>query len=416
MGERGDVHPVTLRFLDDGLEARYQLEEGAKGRTGVLIAALAAAILWPVAALILPSATGLSTQVAWTAAGAGSVAALACAWFGRSADTVNRQHIALVSLTAGSGLVIIAISVAVDAFHGYAVAAVMLLHLFSFVSGTRFVIAAVRSLAIAIGFTVAAIISESEASLALDVFLFVTATIASSLGLRRSEREQRRVYHQRLVIAEQADEADRLLLNILPAAISVRLRKGESPIADAYPAVSVLNADLKGFTPYSVQQPEEVVIRFLSELFLCFDNLVEELGLEKIKLTGDGYVAAGGLPDPIDDHATRVVELGIAMIEASRDLREAAGLELRVGIDSGAVSGGVIGNRRFAYDLWGNTVNLAERLQSSCVPGRVHVSEATYRLTNDRFAYESRDPIELAGIGVVSTFLVAAEEHASRRD
>lgn len=410
---RGDLHPLTLRFVDDRLEEQFQTEEGAKGKPGFKITALAATILWAIAAVVIPMATDITSPAAWGSAGAMSAASLVCYWFGRRADTLDRQHFAIAWLTVGNGLVIIVLGVVSGAFQGYAVSAIMLLYAFGFVTGTRFIFALMRTVLIAIGFAVAVVTYATETSLALDVFLFVAASIGSVLALRRFEGERRRVHHQRLVISEQAtelqqekEETERLLLNILPASISVRLRRGESPIADSYPSVSVLFADLQGFTPYAARLGAAEVTRLLSDLFLCFDDLVAERGLEKIKTIGDAYMAAGGLPDPLEDHAVKIVDLGLSMVEETRELFEASGMAIRVGINSGPASGGVIGSRKFAYDVWGNTVNFASRLQSMGLPGRVHVSEATHQLAEGAFDFEARDPLDIPGIGVVNTYLV----------
>ncbi len=415
LAESGQLHGFTLRFRDDDVEREFQLVEGAKGLIGFKIAALAAAILWAIAAVVIPFATGIPAQVAWIAGGSMSVASLACYLFGRRATTLDRQHFAISWLTAGNGLVIIAMGVAAAAFRGYVVGGIMLLFMFGFVAGTRFIYALMRTVVIGVGFTAAALTYPEQTGLALDVFLLATASIANVLGLRRSESERRRLHYQQLVIIQQSEalelekeETERLLLNILPKSISLRLRRGESPIADSFPSVSVLFADLQGFTPYAAKLPPAEVTMLLSELFICFDDLVSERGLEKIKTIGDAYMAAGGLPDPLEDHALRVVDLGVAMIESTRELCARAGLDLRVGINSGPVSGGVVGRRKFAYDIWGPTVNKAARLQTTGLAGRVQVSDTTHDLTTAAFDYEPRGEIELQGLGPVRTFLVAS--------
>src|SRR5690606_122009 len=185
-----------------------------------------------------------------------------------------------------------------------------------------------------------------------------------------------------------------------------RLRSGESPIADSYSSVSVLFADIVGFTPLAAAMRPTEVIEFLSELFVSFDRMVEERGLEKIKTIGDAYMAVGGLPDPLEGHAVRVVDLGIEMIRAISNRPDGRALNLRIGVHSGPVAGGVIGRRRFAYDVWGDTVNLASRLEQQGVAGRVHVSEATGALISERFMVQPRGPVELRGHGAMNTFFV----------
>ena len=232
-------------------------------------------------------------------------------------------------------------------------------------------------------------------------------------ALRRLERDRRQGFHQQLVIAEQSEElaqekeeSERLLLNILPASVSARLRKGESPIADNYPSVSVLFADIVGFTPLTSRLNASEVIELLSELFVCFDQLVEERGLEKIKTIGDAYMAAGGLPDPLDGHAVQVVDLGLAMLRETRRLCHQPELHLRIGVHSGPAAGGVIGRRKFAFDVWGDTVNVASRLEQHGVPGRIHISAVTGSLIEGRFLVEPRGSVELRGHGPMETFLI----------
>jgi class 3 adenylate cyclase len=149
------------------------------------------------------------------------------------------------------------------------------------------------------------------------------------------------------------------------------------------------------------------VITMLSGLFSLFDDLVAERGLEKIKTIGDAYMAVGGLPDPLPDHALRVVDLAMAMQAYTGSSQHFPGLSLRIGIHSGPVAGGVIGTRKFAYDVWGRTVNIAARIEAGGVPGRIHVSEETRRLTGDAIQYEPRGVVELRGIGPMTTYLVS---------
>jgi class 3 adenylate cyclase len=149
------------------------------------------------------------------------------------------------------------------------------------------------------------------------------------------------------------------------------------------------------------------VVGLLGRLFARFDELVAERGLEKIKTIGDAYMVAGGLPEPLADHAARVVDLGLAMIDvAAEEGGRMADLRLRVGVNSGPVIGGVIGHRKFAFDIWGETVNIASRLESQGIPGRVHISAATWRLVHEQFDAEPRGPIHLRGQGPLETFTV----------
>ena len=412
--DRGDLRPLTVGFVDPELEHRYQVEEGAVAIGGYRIICAASMVAWLAAIVLLPLGTDLSPRLSIAVGGpmvaASTLSLLLSVW----ATTLNRQHLVASLLTAANGLVIIWLALRADFFEGYAVAGIMVLFVFGFVSRTRFVYAAVRTTIIAAGFLVAMATFDGDGSLVVDAFFFVLAAVGTLLALRLLERDRRRVWYQQLVIVDQAaaiDEerrtSDRLLLNVLPASISERLKAGEFPIADTFPAVSVIIADIVGFTPLSATMSASDVITMLSGLFSHFDDLVAVRGLEKIKTIGDAYMAVGGLPEPLTDHAGRVVDLGLAMVAAG-----AAGdwppVSLRVGVHSGPVAGGVIGSRKFAYDVWGDTVNVAARLEQSGVAGRVHVSEQTRLLLSDRFVFEPRGPVELRGLGSVPTYLVVA--------
>jgi class 3 adenylate cyclase len=411
MMDRGGLHPFSLQFRDGDLERRFQEGEGAAGLAGYRIITGATVVLWVLAAFIFPVGTEIDWSLAILAAGSmavvGAVAFAASAW----AVTMNRQHLLAATLTSANGLVLLLLAWEGGAIRGYAVAAILLLFVFGFVSRTRFVFAILRTVVIAVGLAVAVVAYPSPQELALDVFIYVAASAASLLGLRMIERNRRQVWHQRLVIEEQtaaieAERArsDRLLLNVLPAAVSERLKDGESPIADDFSAVSVLFADIVGFTALAATMAAHDVIEMLSGLFSMLDELVVERGLEKIKTIGDAYLAVGGIPEQMEDHAMRVVELGTAMLDAVG--AHEAGVTLRIGIHSGPVAGGVIGTQKFAYDVWGNTVNIAARLQQAGVPGRIHVSEETMRLTSPFFEYEKVGPRELRGVGPMATYLL----------
>lgn len=412
--ERGAQHPLSLRFLDRELERRYQHATGAESLGGLRVITGASALLWGIAAILLPIGTELpaeiATPISLVMAAVSLVAFLAARW----TPTLDRQHALASILTSANGLVILALASTGGALPGYGVSAVMLLFAYGFVSRTRFIYAALRSAIIAAGFIVAAANWDGP-SLLIDGFIFVAAVIGTLLALRLLERARRRVFFQDVVIGEQAEalrsemeKSDRLLLNVLPASIAARLRETDERIAEHYPSVTVLFADVVGFTAMAAPLPPAAVVDILSEMFNCFDELVAERGLEKIKTIGDSYMAAGGLPEPLDDHAVRVVDLGMAMLSELERLNERLGLSLqiRVGIHSGAVVGGVIGSRKFAFDLWGDTVNVANRLERAGVPGCIHLSEATSRLVRDRYTSQPRGSVELRGRGSIQSYLI----------
>ncbi len=403
------------------MERRYQRQGGAESRTGFRIATGAASVLWLLAIVVIPTSTPIPPDLAIPVCFAMVVVNAAGFLLSARADTLDRQHAIISALTAVNGLVILWLASAGGVLPGYGISAIMLLFVFGFVARTAFIFATARTAVIVVGFVVAAVLYSGASSLLVDTFIFGAAVIGSLLALRLLEQSRRRVFYQDIVITRQADalrlekdRADALLLNVLPVSISSRLLAGERTIADEYPAVTVLFADIVGFTPLTARLPADEVVGMLGRLFARFDELVAARGLEKIKTIGDAYMAAGGLPEPLDDHAVRVVDLGLAMIDAAAQESDGiADLRLRVGVHSGSVIGGVIGHRKFAFDIWGETVNIASRLESHGIPGRVQVSAETWQIVKDLFDADPRGPIDLRGHGPVETFAIVGRRTVS---
>ncbi len=216
------------------------------------------------------------------------------------------------------------------------------------------------------------------------------------------------------LIAEDAlDRAharsEELLHNILPSSIATRLKRQDGTIADGFADVTVLFADIVGFTIMSAHLPPAAVVGMLNDLFCRFDDVAGELKLEKIKTIGDCYMVAGGLPEPRTDHAVAIAEMALRMLHIVADFNERTGeaLHVRIGINSGPVVAGVIGKRKFIYDLWGDTVNTASRMESHGVPNAIQVSETSYQLLRDKFTMTARGPIEIKGKGPMDTWLLS---------
>lgn len=201
-----------------------------------------------------------------------------------------------------------------------------------------------------------------------------------------------------------------LLMNAIPASIAARLKRGEDRVAESYPATTVLFADLAGFTPWTRETDPSAVVTFLDGLFTRFDHLARECGVEKIKTIGDAYMAVAGAPEPRADHAPAAMALATRMVTAVADARAGAGapLDVRIGLASGPVVGGIIGDQRILFDLWGDTVNLAARLQASGIPGRVQVAASTRELlrATDAWTFEERASVDIKGIGPTTTYLL----------
>ena len=203
-------------------------------------------------------------------------------------------------------------------------------------------------------------------------------------------------------------ETDNLLHNILPLEIADRLKAGEQRIADDHAAVSVLFADVAGFTAFARRADAAAVITLLDRVFTAFDALADRYGLEKIKTIGDAYMAVAGAPRPRPDHARAAADMALAMVDETARIAAELGhpLDVRVGIHSGSAMAGVIGRRKFAYDLWGDAVNVASRMESHGVPGRVHVSEAVEAALRGEYRFEERGVIEVKGLGQMRTFFL----------
>jgi len=200
-----------------------------------------------------------------------------------------------------------------------------------------------------------------------------------------------------------------LLLNILPQKIVDRIRNGEKVIADRILEATILFCDLVGFTTLSQELPADRLIDFLSDIFSTFDRLAAEHEVEKIKTIGDAYMVVAGIPEVQSDHAVRIATLSLRMIQAVDAIAKAIDLKLRarIGIHTGPVVAGVIGTHKFAYDVWGDTVNTASRMESHSLPGRVQVSAATRLALGDRFNFERRGIIEVKGKGMMETFFLS---------
>ena len=213
------------------------------------------------------------------------------------------------------------------------------------------------------------------------------------------------------LLRDEQMRSERLLLNILPEAIAQRLKRNEKYIADAYEDVTILFADIVGFTPLSARIAPDALVRLLNEVFLLFDTLAEKHGLEKIKTIGDAYMAAAGLPLARPDHAEACARMALDMQHVMAGFRHDGieSLQLRIGLHSGPVTAGVIGSSKFIYDLWGDAVNTASRMESHGRPGDIHVSERLEQVLRRSFVLEDRGESEIKGKGVMRTYVLRSE-------
>jgi len=249
----------------------------------------------------------------------------------------------------------------------------------------------------------------------------VLIRVYNMLEVRLLHLETKKLYDQ--VLAEKK-VSERLLLNVLPYSIAERL-KGRPEvmvdsftevIADSFDEVTVLFADIVEFTKFSEGVSPEVLVAVLNDIFTRFDSIADNRGLEKIKTIGDAYMAAAGLPVPVADHALRAAHMALDMIEAMDRFNEQTGhkLKVRIGIETGAVVAGVIGKRKFLYDLWGNTVNTASRMESQGVPGRIQITDTTRLRLSETFMLEQRGTINIKGKGEMHTWFLNSRNESGQ--
>ena len=246
--------------------------------------------------------------------------------------------------------------------------------------------------------------------------VLLRARVFSSLEKKRLRDldRQRIIELQRekdLLSIEQM-KTEKLMLNILPKPIAERLKKGEKNIAGSYPEVTVLFSDLVGFTKMSATKTAHELVKLLNDIFSRFDRRAEDLGLEKIKTIGDAYMAVGGLPIPRSDHADIVADMALGMYQDLNDFNVSNGMDIqmRIGMHSGPVVAGVIGFTKFSYDLWGNTVNTASRMESMALKGRIQITPDTTALLKENFDLEERELIECKGLGPILTSFLNARK------
>ncbi len=232
------------------------------------------------------------------------------------------------------------------------------------------------------------------------------ARIASCME-KKKLRDKERILMKEL--QEERDRSEHLLLNILPAGIADRLKTGETDIADKHDDVSIIFCDIINFTPQAQNLNPNKLVKILNTIFKNFDDLANKRGIEKIKTIGDSYFAVGGLNGDKVQSAIEIIQLGkdfISSIKIIDSKTPEMELNIRIGIHTGSIVAGVIGKNKFAYDLWGASVNMANRLETTCPPGRIQISEHTRSLTGDKFSYELKEKTNIKGIGLVNTYII----------
>jgi class 3 adenylate cyclase len=410
---RGALAP---RFADPELEAGFQRELAAETVPIVRAGFLVGMPIWIIVWLVLPLAAVIDTTVLAVAAGSMVAVDFVSLLLVRGRPSLARIEAIGIVGTVGNAAAIMALTVAAPTSDRYTLPGLMLSVLYAVaVFRIRLPEALVPAAAVIAAYLITVGPSETRGQLAFDVIILGSMIVIGLLGvvvLERSSRErflQRRVIEaQREEVARERAKSDVLLRAILPASIAARLRERPEAVAERLEETTLLFADLVGFTGLAERLGPQRTADLLNDLVSRWDDEAAECGVEKIKTIGDAYFAAGGVPEPQPDHARRVVELGLGMIRATAEAARTTGepLTIRVGVHSGPVVAGVIGKTKFSYDLWGDTVNVASRLESSGLPGEIQASAATVALLDGAFAVEPRGEVILKGKGPMATFLV----------
>jgi class 3 adenylate cyclase len=405
------MHPVTLAFGDPELERAYLAQRVTRWRTYAISTAVWAGAVG-IGAIAMPAASrGYFRSVLLAAL---PVIAL-CMVIPRVLPARLRDRAmtiaapSLVYLPMLGAFAVEAFGAPVDpSFNRIGV--VLATFMLCLGVGLRFLPAVFLSLSLVVLY-LASIIwfsATSHGPIVNTVFWLALALLVAMQQGYAYERSRRRIFLQQRTIDEERAKSERLLRNVLPEAIADRLKKEPARIADHFDQVTVLFGDIVGFTPLSSELSPAELVAALDEVFSAFDDIAHRHGLEKIKTIGDAYMVVGGVPTPRADHAESVALMALEMREVIARKRFAGGrqLRMRIGIHSGPVVAGVIGKKKFIYDLWGDTVNTASRMESHGVEGMVQVTAATAELLRGRFQLTARGAVQVKGKGEMETWFV----------
>jgi class 3 adenylate cyclase len=406
---------LTLRFTDDALEAAYQHEHYRDVIASVRVAHVLGIVSWVVWGLIIrqfapdqPAADfyvryGLVVPIVLVGL------ALTFAPFGERIWELEAVAIDIVAVVVLTLFVTTTPGVPFD----LAYVGVLFVMAFAFtLNRLRFIVMAWSGLVMIAGFfaTVLAVAQIDRQQLALVLYYMVSFYALALIASHVLERSSRRLFLRERQLDLERSRSEALLLNVLPRAIAERLKDRADEgtpgpdgraLADGFPEVAVLFADLAGFTEQAGRTPPEALVATLDDLFSEMDALADRYGLEKIKTVGDAYMAVAGVPMAIAEPTVRAMEMALDLVHALEGRRWPSGepVGVRVGIASGPVVAGVIGRRKFAYDVWGDTVNLASRLQAAGRPGSILVTDEEVERVGDRFVFGPPEALELKGKG-----------------
>jgi class 3 adenylate cyclase len=397
-----EMHRHTLRFRDAELEARYRAARVQGDLRQVRVSIIAGAVInvgfTPLDYLILTENLGATLILRIVASSLLALVMLALTYL-RYFE--SRLVYGAAFATSGFTLIYAALIVVSGAPDVYLSGYVLVILFVLFFVPVGFVNACAIAWSCTILFAVLVTLSRSTAlgSLLTVYSQFLAANFMGAFALYWMERFHRLDFVNLQAIATERGRYSDLLVSILPRSIVERLERGERSIADDFSEATVLFADIAGFTEISAHRQPAEMVAFLNRIFGRFDELVARRGVEKIKTIGDAYMVAGGLPRVRPDHAEAIAELALDMMAETDRMEgpDGAPVRIRIGIHTGPLVAGVIGESRFAYDIWGDTVNTASRMENLGPPGRIHVSDAVYQRLNAKYRFERHGEIEVKG-------------------
>ena len=414
-----------LRFPDEILENQFRKEYLANTISTTRLALVLGLILYSLFGILDIYAVPVSKDIVWIIR-YGIVAPIIIlaliASYAKSLQQYTQRLMCIVVAVSGLGIVAM-ISITTEAEFGnrFYFTGLILISMWGYtLSRLRFGYAVLANLIIMTGYEFASIqvkgLLESETGIVIFTmhnFFFLGANVIGMFGSYYLERYTRRDFLQKYTIQAQRDRADKLLYNVLPERIAERLKESEETIAEEFSATTVLFADIVNFTPISARFGPREVVDMLNELFSHFDELVDKYGVEKIQVAGDGYMVAAGVPTPRPDHATVLAQLALDMLAYVKHEEFLGGkhpIEIRIGLNSGSLIGGVIGRKKYFYALWGDMVNTASRMESHGESGKIQITRATYELVRDEFECEYIGEISVKGKGKMEAWRLLAKK------
>ena len=416
-----------LRFPDE-VEEEFREDYHVNTVSTTRLALVLGLVLFSLFGILDIYAVPISKEIVWFIR-YGIVAPVIMLALAASYADVFQNHVqtlmGIVVAVAGLGIVaMIAITREAEFGNRFYFTGLILVSMWGYaLSRLRFWHAIIANLIIMAGYEYASIVMKqllaSETGIVIFTmhnFFFLGGNVIGMFASYSLERYTRRDFIQKYTIQAQRDQADKLLYNVLPERIAEQLKQSKETIAEEFSSATVLFADIVNFTPISARFAPHEVVDMLDELFSNFDELVDKYGVEKIQVAGDGYMVAAGVPKPRPDHAIVLAQLALDMQACVREGNFLGGkqpIEIRIGLNSGPLLGGVIGRKKYFYALWGDTVNTASRMESQGSKGKIQITRATYDLVKDNFECEYIGVIPVKGKGEMDVWHLMASKQRS---